>query len=273
MLAQICRILRWGLLPMSVLATAWGQYLDIKEVAEYSVPSWGWYSVGYLLLALFFIAVIVGYRRENKRLEVALSEAKLYEAKSQRIEIISKERYPTEILRILDDMRRSISNIIENVVIDKSVVNSKSLVDSVHITPHELYLAIHQRTVDENIANVYTFYMRFGYEIGLIALQEKDNAWKKLVDEFETVKKDVPDQRLKEYIGGHYKAINGAGAVRLYYRYLREVGASEMAIKSVEHFRPYSDLLDQTMTRVTKRILELKLGEEPKWETRYYELR
>jgi hypothetical protein len=51
---------------------------------------------------------------------------------------------------------------------------------------------------------------------------------------------------------------------------MKKYGATEMNIRAVEPFRPVSDLQDQTMSRVNKRILELKLGEEPQWEMLYF---
>jgi len=231
-------------------------------------------SVGWLIFFIgLFVAQFLAYhdlRVEKIKLEDDLKEAKMYEAKSQRIEIISKEKYPAEILRIFDDMRRCLSEIVE-FSDNMTDVNPEKLIDPCRgITPHELYLALNQQTLEDNVSSTYTFYRNFNLGIGLINLQEKNDKWRQLIEDYETVKKDIPDQKLIMSMGTHFEAINGVNAIRLYYRYMKKYGATEMNIRAVEPFRPVSDLQDQTMSRVNKRILELKLGEEPQWEMLYF---
>jgi hypothetical protein len=228
-----------------------------------------------LTLIILFIGLIIAQylayrdiRKEKTQLDKDLIEAKKYEAKSQRIEIISKEKYPSEILRILDDMRRCISAIIESSDEVKDITAEK-LAKCTDGDPHELYKALNQKTLDDNINITFAFYRKCRQGIGLIDLQEISDKWKQSVEELETIKKDIPDQRLKDSVMAHYMALNGEGAIRLFYRYLRKHGATDLIIRAVEPYRPAYGLLDQTMTRVTKRILELKLGEEPKWEMKY----
>lgn len=248
-----------------------GGILTISNLIGINIP----FSLP-LGLVIMFVCLSVaqflayhGLRKTNIKLDADLEEAKSYQSKSQRIDIISKEKYPSEILRIFDDMRRCLSEIIET---SDNVpdVTSKKLFDCANGSPHDLYRALHQKTINDNVYVTFTFYRHFNYGIGLSDLQNKNDRWKQLLDELETIKKDIPDQELKESVVTHFQALNGANAIRLYYRYVRKYGVNREILHAVEQFRPSYDLLDQTMTKVTKRIVELKLGEEPKWEMRYF---
>ncbi len=227
-----------------------------------------------IMFICFSLAQFLAYhelRKENIKLTTNLKEAKSYEPKTQRIEIISKEKYPSETLRILDDMRRCLADMVESA---DSVTNvEENLMKCIHGDPHDLYRAINQKTIDDNVYVTFSFYRRFVYGIGLIDLQNKNDKWNKLVEELETIKRDIPDQNLKDAVMSHFNALNGVNAIRLIYRYMHKYGTNEILTRTIEPFRPITNLLDETMTRVTKRILELKLGEEPKWEMRYFEIK
>jgi len=227
-------------------------------------------------LGILFIgftgAQVLAYRdlkKEKTKLEAELEEAKRYEIKSQLIEIISKEKYPAEILRIFDDMRRCLSIMIESSDSVQDVTSGKLFNVCKQITPHELYLAVYQKTLEDNAEMVHLFYRYFNFGIGLRDLQAKDARWKQLVEELETTKKDIPDQELVGAVNSHFSALNGVYSIRLFYRYMDKYGTTEMILKCVEPFRPVPNLLDQTMARINHRIIELKLGEPPKWEMLY----
>lgn len=227
------------------------------------------------LLIMFFclsVAQFLAYReirKTNVKLKSDLKDANQYQAKSQRIEIISKEKYPAEILRIFDDMRRCLTLIVESSDNVQGVTVEKLFDVCKQITPHELYLALNQKTIEDNIDMTYLFYRRFNLGIGLSDIQTKDDNWKKLVEKLETTKKDIPDQELINAVFAHYSALNGVHSIKLFYRYMKIYGTNEMILRGVEPFRSIPNLLDQTMTRINKRIVELKLGEEPKWEMLY----
>jgi len=270
-MGTIFRVFKWGLLPVSIIANVVGYSLDTQQIVEWGIPSWSLYIIGYCLIVLFFIAIISGLWQDNKHLKADLKEAKRYEVKSQRIEIISKEKYPSEILRIFDDMRRCLSEIIES---SDSVqdVTPEILATVSHGSPRDLARAISQKTIDDNVYVTNCFYNKFRAGIGLIDLKEKNAKWRELNEELETVKKDIPDQKLKDSVMSHFDALNGENSIRLFYRYMRRCGVSDFVMKTVEPFRPLHGLTDETLTRVSNRILELKLGEEPKWETRHFEI-
>lgn len=264
-------VFKWAGLAMGFIISTIGVITTAKDISTLGFPDYAWYAIGLYVFVVFAIWIIYGFWKDNKKLETELKGAKQYKAQAQRIEIISKEKYPSEILRIFDDMRRCLSETIESSDSITDITPSK-LIDSIRgITPHELYLALHQKTIEDNVRATYTFYRGFSLDIGLGSLQKNNDKWKKLIEDYETTKKDVPDQQLIMSMRLHFEALNGAGAIRLYYRYMQKHGAGEMNIKAVEPFRPVADLLDQTMARVTKRILELKLGEEPKWEMLYFQ--
>ncbi len=264
-------LIKWAGLAMGFIISVAGVVATAKDMTSWGLPNYAWYAIGLYIYTVFVIWIIYGFWKNNKKLESDLKGAKQYKAQSQRIEIISKEKYPSEILRIFDDMRRCLSEIVESSDNITDITPSK-LLDSVRsITPHELYNALHQKTIEDNVRTTYAFYRGFFLDIGLYNLQTNNTKWKQLIEDYETTKKDVPDQQLLMLMRTHFEALNGVNSIRLYYRYMQKYGVSEMNIKAVEPFRPAPDLLDQTMARVTKRILELKLGEEPKWEMLYFQ--
>jgi hypothetical protein len=260
----------WWLLVVDIVGGA----LFITGLLGKTVPITLPIGLAIIFLGLS-IAQFLAYhelRKTNLKFKADLAEAKMYESKSQRIEIISKEKYPSEILRILDNMRGCLTEIIEGSD-NVQDITTKKILDSVNGDPHDLYEALNQKSIADNVRVTFSFYRNFRLGIGLYDLQEKNSKWKALVEDLEKTKKDIPDQELKDAVITHFMALNGDAAIRLCYRYLRKYGANQMLVQVVEPFRPLYGLLDETMTRVTKRILELKLGEEPKWEMKYINLR
>ena len=242
----------------------------LKRTVPISVP------IGLFIIFIgFTVAQFLAFydlRKEKIKLTADLKEAKMFESKSQRIEIISNEKYPSEILRILNDMRINLSEIIESSDAISSITIEK-LFSCIQGSPRDAYNALNQKSLDDNVKITFSFYRNFRCGIGLIDLQETNAKWKQLVEDLETTKKDIPDQELKDSIMTHFQALNGANSIRLFYHYMRKHGSTNDLVRLVEPFRAQFDLLDYTMTRVTKRILELKLGEEPKWEVKYFETR
>jgi len=257
-----------------LVGTMIGGIMTIAGILNVPIP----FSIPIGLVIFFFclfIAQFLAYhdlRKNNQKLVGDLRESKIFESKSQRIDIISKEKYPSEVLRIFDDMRRCLSDIVESAD-NIPGVTFELMTKCIHGDPHELYLAIHQKSLDDNVNVTFSFYRQFNYGIGLSDQQKINNRWKQLVENLETIKKNIPDQELINYIIAHYTALNGVHAIRLFYRFMAKYGTHHIILQAVEPFRPVPNLLDQTMARVTNRILELKLGEEPKWEMLYFKER
>lgn len=210
-------------------------------------------------------------RKRKASLEDELKNAKRYQDQSQRIEIISKEKYPSEILRIFDDMRRCLNEIIESGDTVENVTGEK-ISSVMHGSPRDLARALNQKTIDDNIHVTYCFYQNFRAGIGLIDLQNNNKKWLDLCEQLETIKKDIPDQKLKDSVNSHFEAMNGEASIRLHYRYMAKYGTNQYILQVVKPFRPIRGLTDETLTRVSKRIVDLKLGEEPQWEMKHFKM-
>ena len=136
-----------------------------------------------------------------------------------------------------------------------------------HISPEELAKALNQETYDDNIDCLFYFYRHM--KINDIRLHEEGKKWHELENEYEYLKKDIPDLILKNYCNIHVMALKGVYSTELFYVYFNNAPSSDLKRemgKAIAHFHIKGGVLDYSSTRVAGRIQYLKCGGEPKWE-------
>lgn len=102
------RIAKWGGIPMSVVITGTGIYLDATEAMAWGIPNWVWLVVGYCLLVIMATFIIVGLWRESKRLKLTLEqqiqnnadEAKRADRKKHRIVYADRIYIPDKLYQL-----------------------------------------------------------------------------------------------------------------------------------------------------------------------------
>jgi len=220
---------------------------------------------------LLFVAPYWLYKTvasEKAKLKDKLEKAEWEHIRKRRIELIEKEEYPKRIPAILRRMRVCLESILKEV--QSKNLTIKQLWDSLKgITPEDYAEVLTQHTYDENIDILAKFCRRMQLSKDGITLNEDSNTkWEDLEDEFDDIKKDVPDLLLKDNIMAYYQALKGVYYLRLFYYHMNKAPSSELkdAVAQVmTRYRYPADLLDYCLTRAVKRIQELKCGAELVW--------
>ncbi len=226
---------------------------------------------GVIILARLVLAPYWLYEsivEEKMTIQQKLDNYDLDYSRKRRIELIEKEEYPRKLPEILKRMRMCLEGILKEA--QSKNVTIKKLWDSLKsITPTDFAEVLNQRTYDENVVVLYKYNRRMQLSKDGITLNEDSNGeWIALDDELEGIKKDMPDLLLKDNIMAYYQALKGICYLRLFYYHMNKAPSSELkdaVMQSMTHYRYPEDLLDYCLTRVVKRIQELKCGDELQW--------
>lgn len=139
------RIAKWGGIPMSVVITGIGIYLDATEAMAWGIPNWVWLVVGYCLLVIMAIFIIIGLWRENKRFKITLeqqiqnntNEAKRADRKKHRIVYADRIYIPDKLYQLF----KLSQNIAEKEKTRALVDEEKSRIISTNLFSDEFFKA------------------------------------------------------------------------------------------------------------------------------------
>ena len=248
----------------------------LPQNAEYPVPVEfamnldEWQIVAYVLGAIIVIRLLFSpywmqkeLLNQRNKLKEDLRNAKWNNEQTWRREDISGQQYPNKIPSILYDMRICLMDLMDKA--SSNEVTIKQLWLPLSLTPEEFAEALRQESYDENTEVLYKWHRRMNKsDIGLMELN--DERWNKLDSELEYIKKDIPDQELKDHIRQHIYALKGYHARMLYHNYCIKTGTKDTGnlAETLRSFFVIDGLLDFTLTRVTNRIQKLRSGVEPK---------
>ncbi len=200
---------------------------------------------------------------QRNKLKEDLQNAKWNNEQTWRREDISGQKYPNKIPSILHDMRICLMDLMDKA--SSNEVTIKQLWLPLSLTPEEFAEALRQKSYDENTEVLYKWHGRMNKSgIGLMELN--DAKWNKLDSELEYLKKDIPDQELKDHIRQHIYALKGYHARMLYHNYCIKTGTKDAGDlpQILKSFFVIDGLLDFTLARVTNRLQKLRSGAEPK---------
>jgi hypothetical protein len=188
--------------------------------------------------------------------------------KKKRIELIKAERYPTKVPSILRRMEQRMTVLMEKAKRQKV---TKAQLDMLMHTIFPDLSDMEFKGYKAEIVWLWKFqsYMEAS-GFGLVKAKRSDSEWNTLIAELDDIKKDVPDQELKDHIRDYVIALDGVYSWNLWGHYIHKTNTQlpkELATAiQAKTFR--QDLLEHTFTRIKKRIDELLSGEEPKWTLR-----
>lgn len=259
----------WGIIKRCywVIPSLLTDPFDIAERLGMTCP-----VPSYLFWLLFglgiFVAAFLTYhdmRRKNRELNKQVVTQEWEHVRKKRIELINTERYPTEIPLILCRMEQRFPVLLDKATQQK--VTKAQLDMFFRNLPHEL-LGMMLKGYGDEIITLFKFqtYMEAA-NIGFAEIKQNDAEWNTLTTELDDVKKDIPDQELKNHIRDYVLTLNGVYSWRLWGHYLdktnipipKDVATARQANISRQY------LLEDIFTRIKKRIDELRSGEEPKW--------
>jgi hypothetical protein len=255
---------RWWWLVAGVI----GGGLTIPTLAGINL-SVSWIVGLGVLFICFGVAQFLAYhdiRQKNKDLINQTKTQDWEYAKKKRIELIKAERYPTEVLSILRKMEQKLIALTEKA--KKRKVTKEQLDELVRYLPPVLLNIQAVQGYKLEIFYLWRFqsYMEVN-GIGLDKVKRGDPEWVTLTTGLDDIKKDIPDQELKEHIRDYVMALDGVYSWNLWQHYIDKTHTQppkELATAiQAKFFR--QDLLEHTFTRIKKRIDELLSGEEPKW--------
>lgn len=257
---------------ISAIIFAIGKWLQVEVLMNVDLWALPLIIFGAVFAArLLFFAPYWLYKTvasEKVELKDKLGKAEWEHIRKRRMELIEKEEYPIKIPDILKRMRTCLESILKKAE-SKNVTINKMWDSLKGTSPEDFAEVVNQSTYDENIVVLAKYHRRMQLSKDGITLKEDySTEWIALENELEDIKKDVPDLLLKDNIMAYYYALKGVCYLRLFYHHMNKAPSSELkdaVAQTMTHYRYPEDLLDYCLTRVVKRIQELKCGDELAW--------